>query len=397
MSASNPTGTVLVEVSAEGPTGADAADLANAVAAGLAEEVSDIESSPDSTYTVDLALQIPAQPPASPSAPQRPVVLGLGLVAGLALGTVLALLLAHFDTRIRTTSDVRRVSGLPVLGQLRRRRASGRDGVALDPEAEGYVEAALNIRQANGGTVPSFILLAPTSSGAGPTQVRVGLARAYAATGRTALLIESIAEPLSPTSVVADLAERRGLCELLTSGSAEFTGSVRPIDVSSGSGEVWALPRGVEPASELVTERQFPWIVEAAEAYADLAIVQASTTTRPLDLRIVAPIADVVVVVARHGSTKEAELARVVTELRLEGVRPIGVVLVDVPRRHHTDLAAGWRVEDFAHGSHRAPQDASQHRPPIVPIQSRVTRPGPDQPDDADAGRAAEARGKAEV
>ncbi|GAA1831317.1 hypothetical protein [Agromyces salentinus] len=377
VSASNPTGTVLIEVMAEGPTGADAAGLANAAAAGLAEEVSEIENSPGSTYTVELDVRIPAQAPGSPSAPQRTVILGLGLVSGLALGAVLALTLAQLDTRLRTAADVRRVSGLPVFGQFRRgRRRVGGDSPSLDPEADGYIEAALNIRQANGGVVPSFVVLAPTSPTAAPSQTRLGLARAYAETGRDALLVETTSEPGSAVPAIADLAERPGLGELIASGSTELSGSVRPIDVSPGAGEVWALPRGLEVPSELVTERWFPILAEAMVADTDVVILQASTLTRPLDLHTVVSLADVVVVVARYGSTREAELARIVTDLRLEGVRPIGVVFVDVPQRHHTDLAAGWRSEDFAAGPGRPPEAGP------VPSTSPAARPKPPEPAD---------------
>ncbi|MGI9821988.1 hypothetical protein [Agromyces sp. Marseille-Q5079] len=379
VSASNPTGTVLIEVTAEGPTGADAAGLANAAAAGLAEEVSEIENSPDSTYTVELDVRIPAQAPSSPSAPQRTVILGLGLVTGLALGAILALTLEQFDTRIRTAADVRRVSGLPVFGQLRRRRRLGGHGApVLEPEADGYLEAALNIRQANGGEVPRFLVLVPTSPTAAPSQVRLGLGRAYAETGRNVLLVEGTPEPGSAVPAIADLAERPGLGELVVSGSTTLSDSVRPVDVSSDAGEVWALPRGLDLPTELVTERRFPALAAAITAHADVAIVQATTATRPLDLHAVASLADVVVVIARYGSTKEADLARVVTDLRLEGLRPIGVVFVDVPQRHHTDLAAGWRSEDFA----EAPGPAEVPGPVQVrPVPQAPAAPRPAEPE----------------
>lgn len=373
VSASNPTGTVLVEVTAEGPTGADAAALANATAAGLAEEVSEIENSPDSTYTVELDVRIPAQAPGSPSAPQRTVILGLGIVSGLALGAILALTLAQLDTRIRTAADVRRVSGLPVFGQFRRRRRSGsRHPALLDPEADGYLEAALNIRQANGGEVPRFVVLAPTSPTSAPTEVRLGLARAYAETGRSALLLEGAPEPDSAVPAIADLAERPGLGELLGSASDEYADSAHQVDDSPGDGVVRALPRGLEVPSALVTERRFPKLARTILAETDVVIVQASTLTRPLDLHAVVPLADVVVVVARYGTTREGELARIVTDLRLEGVRPIGVVFVDVPRRHHTDLAASWRSDDFAGPSGAAEVGpvsmAPVPRPPALPM-----------------------------
>lgn len=373
VSAANPNGTVLVEVTAEARTATAAADLANAVAAGLSTEVADIENSPGSTYTVDLDLRIPADPPASPSAPQRVVILGLGLVAGLAIGAALALLLAQLDTRLRTGQDVRRVAGLPVFGRLRRPRRVGGAPV-IDPEGDGYVEAVLNLRQANGGVVPTLLLLATPSRGSAPDHVRVGLAQAYAEAGREVVLLETAAEPGSSVPGISDLAERPGLGDLLASGRTDLTNILRPVHVE-GPGEVWAIPRGIDAPSELVAEAHFPPLAFAIADRTDLAIIQMTSQSRPLTLHAVVPVADVVVIVARHGKTTEADLARMVTDLRLEGVPPIGVVFADVPRRHHADLAADWHADDFASGPRRVPMRPEAEPQAIPPEPSNPQPP----------------------
>ncbi|WP_394553152.1 hypothetical protein ACDF64_02155 [Agromyces sp. MMS24-JH15] len=374
VTAENPTGTVLVEVTAEGRTAQDASDLANAVAEGLSREVSEIENTPDASYSVDLAVQIPAAAPASPSAPQPVVLLGLGLVTGLAVGAALALLLAQLDTRVRSAADVRRITGLPVFGRLRQpRRVQGR--LETDPEDDGYLEAVLNIRHANGGAVPELLLLVPPTPDAAPAHVRVGLARAYAESGRQVLLVESVPDRDSELPEIADLFGRPGVGDLLMEGSVQLTGSVRPVEVTDDEGAVWAVPSGVETPTDLVVEERFPALAGALVDYADLAVLQTAPQSRPLGLHAVATSADVVVIVVAHAKTTESELARAVTVLRLEGVRPIGVVFADVRRLRHDDLAAGWRVEDFDAEPRRAVNVPK--RPSAVASAAKAARPAP--------------------
>jgi len=60
----------------------------------------------------------PAVPPQAPSSPSLPLHLGSGLMIGLLLGAVVAILRDRFDTRLRTIADVERLTGLPVLADL---------------------------------------------------------------------------------------------------------------------------------------------------------------------------------------------------------------------------------------------------------------------------------------
>jgi polysaccharide biosynthesis transport protein len=60
----------------------------------------------------------PAMPPEAPSSPSLPLFLGSGLMAGLLAGAGAASLRDRLDTRIRTASDVERLTGVPVLADL---------------------------------------------------------------------------------------------------------------------------------------------------------------------------------------------------------------------------------------------------------------------------------------
>jgi succinoglycan biosynthesis transport protein ExoP len=60
----------------------------------------------------------PAQPPGKPYAPNRPLVDGLGLAAGLVMGVLLALGLEVLDTTVKTTREVIEKLEQPVFGEI---------------------------------------------------------------------------------------------------------------------------------------------------------------------------------------------------------------------------------------------------------------------------------------
>ncbi|WP_326644861.1 Wzz/FepE/Etk N-terminal domain-containing protein [Streptosporangium sp. NBC_01755] len=63
--------------------------------------------------------------PTTPSAPRPPLYLGSGLMAGLLCGVGLAWLRDRLDTALRTTADVRRLTGLDALGDEEMRHLAG--------------------------------------------------------------------------------------------------------------------------------------------------------------------------------------------------------------------------------------------------------------------------------
>lgn len=98
LSASNPTDTPLVQVTAEGSTAKEAQDLANSASRHLARFITQIETVSGSTpVIVETAVQ--AGLPSSPSAPQPTLFLALGVTGGFALGVVSVLAWGALESR----------------------------------------------------------------------------------------------------------------------------------------------------------------------------------------------------------------------------------------------------------------------------------------------------------
>lgn len=356
VSAANQDNTVLIDVTARASNGRSAAAIANAVAENLSDLVSDVEN--DNAFSVSLERLIPASAPSSPSSPQKNVILGLGLIAGLAAGAIIALLLARFDRRLHTVAGVRRASGLPVLGQIPRRLLPRRHDGVEPIVAAAMADTMLTIRQANGGGVPRLFLLVPAGRRASPARIRIGLADATASTGREVLLVET--EPTTEnSSELAKFAGESGLTELL-SGATTVTEHTRMLAGTRAR----LLPAGAAKPTGVQAEASIRGVVTRLVSEADVVIAQSTPSSLPANLPLIAPYSDVVVIVARHGHSTDNDLARAVSQLRIIGVRPIGVVLIDVPRSSRTDLSATWHMDDFA----------TKPSKPLISVRRTATR-----------------------
>ncbi|MEV8455968.1 lipopolysaccharide biosynthesis protein [Streptomyces sp. NPDC052095] len=134
--------------------------------------------------------------PTGPSGPSLPLLLGLGGVVGIALGLLLSWVRLVFDPAVRSTRELVRSLGAPLLGTLPRERSAtgsplaiGRGGSRL---AEEYRAVAFRLAYD-----PSFdrrrrlLVTAPRGDGAAASAAAANLAAAFAEMGRDVVLVEA--------------------------------------------------------------------------------------------------------------------------------------------------------------------------------------------------------------
>lgn len=345
LSAESTAGTILLTVSATAPSAQQAADVANAASAALASHVNDLENSQNTTKNAVLLVpQVTASVPSAPTTPNVPAVLGLGLIGGLVAGLLLALGLERFRPRLRDAADVRRVTGLPLVGRVPSADGSGDDGDAR--------ELADNLRILGRGRVAPVLLVLPVSAGADGIAVGQRLARGLAMTGRRVLTIATGGPSI----------EAPGLSELLA-GTAPVDQIVRHSDDGLDVEVVTAGDPAVTPSS-FDLETGFAAIVTPLVADHDVSLLQGSMHDGALDLAVVGPFARTALLVVSGRSSTERDVRRVLGALRALDVLPIGVVLSDGPRIDAADLAATWQDGDYLRIELDAPPRSERLRPP---------------------------------
>jgi capsular polysaccharide biosynthesis protein len=351
VTADNPTSTVLLNVTASAPTPDGAAAIANAAADELAKNVNALENNETtSKNAVMLVPQISAQPPAAPSSPNRAVILGLGLIAGFVVGALLALLLERVRPRVRTIADVRRVTGLPVIAQFPRGERVAEAAAAA---------AAVNLRTITHGHIPPLLLLAPAETRAARTGAQLETAWGLAQSGRRAVAITAPGDPAAPRG--ADLAPAApGLSDVLSGRR-----NVEDVTVAVEDRGFEVLPVGdlsIAP-STFELERSAQQMLAPLVTARDVVVLQADLNSRPLDLATAGRLARTALLVVSRRTTTEHDLRRVLSQVRVLDILPIGVLMTDVSAPS-LDLIETWTDSDFLRIEFEAPvqqQVAGQH------------------------------------
>ncbi|MFI9150421.1 hypothetical protein [Streptomyces sp. NPDC053367] len=135
--------------------------------------------------------------PGSPSSPGWPMLLTLGLAAGLALGILLAWLCSALDSRVRSAADARAALDGPVLGLLPRRRDRDEDEDLLTvgrrggDRAETLRALAYRLRRSGPPAGTGRILVVAPRRDAAAEEVAVNLAAALAECGEEVLLVDA--------------------------------------------------------------------------------------------------------------------------------------------------------------------------------------------------------------
>ena len=156
--AENPVDTSQINISVTVRDPQLAADIADAVADEFSSAVERLETTGSGSSPVTLTVTNPAAVPTSPTTPQIPLLLALGLVCGLGSGIAAAVVRDRWDTRVWTPDDVRAAWGASVpdvLSTGSRREPADRAAQVLARRIE---------RRAQDGPV-RVVIVAPTDRG----------------------------------------------------------------------------------------------------------------------------------------------------------------------------------------------------------------------------------------
>ena len=216
-----------------------------------------------------------AKVPVSAHWPNIPLVLAAGLLLGLILGSLVALVRYLLDDSIKMPDDVKTKLGLPLLGVVPKvDNAQNFVLEAMDTEHSPYLESLFSIRTAlsyaTSSGVPKSLLLTSTQPNEGKTNISTALALTFAKLDYRVLLIDA---DMRKPSITSKPEHSIGLSGLLVS-DAELQSAVLNASVAPN---LWVLPAGnvpPNPAQLLSTGRIAEVIREAEDAY-DVVIVDA--------------------------------------------------------------------------------------------------------------------------
>jgi capsular exopolysaccharide synthesis family protein len=299
----------------------------------------DPSQTPASGTPVPVARATVVEQPGVPDKPVKPVPvrnMAMGLVAGLLLGTGVALTREAADRTVRDRAKLENLSGLPTLAELPGHRGSaprfGTD-ISFDDAVRGLRARLLRAM----GPGANRVLLTAPFGGEGTTTTAINLSRAFAELGEDVLLIEGdTRRPVIAGLLKVESGE--GLSNAL-SDPAIATEATKPTSIP----KLFVLAarsvrRETLPTSAYVPEVLDRVLADVAKTF-ERTVVDGPPVLATADSGLLGGAVDATVLVLRAGRTTEDELADALTALRAAGANVVGTVLTDARIARHTRAA----------------------------------------------------------
>ncbi|MDP3736297.1 MAG: AAA family ATPase [Hyphomonadaceae bacterium] len=281
-----------------------------------------------------------ARPPPAPSSPHLLFNGALSVAAGLVLGLLAGLLAEQFRGTIETTEEVeqrvgaRALVAIPALrsGDLRRLPKLNRSPTGylvtkrMSPFAEAFRVLQASILLTNQGD--KVVAITSAMPGDGKTTLSLGLARVAAMGGQKVIVVDCDVRMRSLNKMLG-IDPKEGLQQVLE-GEKHWK-EVVGCDQASGA---HVLPSaGVTSKDIFGTGAMELLIAELRQEY-DLVVLDCAPVFAVAETRLVAALADTVVVTARARKTPGRALAAAISQLEMAGARVLGVALnrVDIRR-----------------------------------------------------------------
>lgn len=355
LTVSNPSNTAFVNITATAGDAKQSATIANAVADSLRTIVEHDLYAKGAAAPIKLTVIQRAATPQEPSAPNKKLCIAAGVVLGLFVGIIAALLKDLLRTKVEETSDVRGIVHASALGSIPKTEVlEGTRPVIITepngPVAEEYRRIRANIKFLQADKVPDrgqLLVISSTSPSEGKTTTVINVAAVLAENGAKVLLVDA---DLRHPSVAHHLGIEGsvGLAHVLS-------GQMSPVDVvqSYWKPNLHILPAGKRPAnaSLLLNSDMMKMLIEQALMQYDYVLIDTAPLAVSNDGIVFGSWAKGVVLVAANGICRKKDLEESMDALRTAKVPVLGFVFNFAnPKKEHKN-AYYYYYEDGARRS----------------------------------------------
>lgn len=273
----------------------------------------------------------PAEAPLAPSKPNKPLVLMLGLLAGLGIGVALMVLLEALDAGFRTSGQVEKDLNEPVLGMLS--ELVGEENLAnyvANKPTSAYTEGVRAVRTAMQFAHPDkpaqAVVVSSSIPEEGKSLFALSLALLTASGGQKVLLVDgdlrrpSIAKQLK-------LDPKAGLAEVLVGQTKQKDALVKM--PNSNLTVLPSLP-STHFSQELLGSQKMREMLDEWRKTYDLIVIDSPPVMAVSDAITISSLCDTMLYMVRWGTTPRALAANALKMLRACHVHLTGVVVTRV-------------------------------------------------------------------
>ena len=307
--------------------------IANALADQFIRNVADIEqpSDPRLAPTVVGKVFEAAQLPADLVAPRPVMYVAVGVLLGLLVGFGSALLRHAVDARIRNRRQLEETLDAPVLGTI------GRDpkiassplvmyGAPHTPLAEAFRQLRTNVQFTDVDREHKVILVTSATDGEGRSTTVCNLGLALAEAGTSVVVVDAdLRKPAVARCLGVD--GGIGLTDVLVN-RVPLERALQPIAPALD-----VLPSGLLPPnpSELLGSNRMIDLIKKLRGGYDVVLIDTPPLLPVTDAAVLAPRADGVLLLVRHGSTALQDVQAAKDALHAVSGRILGSVLTMAP------------------------------------------------------------------
>lgn len=387
--------TTLLEQLADVPSGSSSSFA-------IQEELQNLNSRVAILTTQLLAVPVPSSPgqvilpavaPTSPSSPQHPVNLALGLFLGLFFGVLAAFVRDRLDDRMSGWQDQEYVINAPVLATIPPIAGwSRKSSTWLVTEQQPRSAAAEAYRTLRTGVMSlarqggmKTIAVVSATQGEGKSTTSAHLASALANANNRVLIVS--ADLRAPR--IHDFFQVRnsaGVSDVLL-GEILLEEAITTV-----APNLWFLSAGAPPArpAELLHSQRFADLVRQVSGQYDFVVFDCAPVLGLADSLVIAPLVDGVLFACKSDVSRGGEVTRAIDSLRQAGCNIFAGVFIDLnPVRgglygHAEGYGYGYESDDDRSGSGAARSKRSRRRDrrKAQPEERQAERPSDASPPD---------------
>lgn len=333
VTASAPLDTVLITVTVEDVSALRSAQIADSLGRQFIARISSIET-PRGSYTSPVKITVirPAGVPLTPVAPDVPLILALGLLAGLGAGVAIALLVDRLDTRVKTPEDAAAAAAAPALGSVSQDpKAARRPLVVQDegwsPRGESYRQLRTAVRFVGVDRALRSLVVTSAMPGDGKTTTAANLAISLAQAGQSVVLVDADLRRPRMTELLG-LDPTVGLTSVLVSDvplaeALQQFGDLPLLALASG-------PVPPNPSELLASDRMADMVRELTASY-DVVLFDTPPLLPVTDAAVLGAVTNGAIIVARARKTRREQLRHAADLLRGAGTPVLGLVVNGMP------------------------------------------------------------------
>ncbi|MTB72659.1 hypothetical protein GGG17_11905 [Arsenicicoccus sp. MKL-02] len=325
VTATAPTGTILLDIEARAGTAQEAADLANAVGQEMISAVSRLSpADAKGSQTFKAAVVDRAELPRQEAGQPAWTLAAAGLLLGALLGALLAFLVESLDPRARTRDQIADAAGEQPLGVMSAQRVARPDhgrrhARAADSNAVGLITNAID---ALSGHDERCICVTALTSRVPVTGPAIQLANHMARSGRRVVLLDANpgGEDLAGS---LGLPVRKGLTDVLAASLDDWSDAIHL--GSPGLPDIVPLGTGKPEHIDFVSAARAAQLVESLLERYDTVLIDAGASDHAA-AETFAQVSRATLVLVEIGRSRKATIKETLRRYRGLGVRSLGVV-----------------------------------------------------------------------